>query len=316
MTLSKIANLASVSVSTASKAFSMSPEVNEETREMIFDIAKKHGCFKKFFNARYPKLVIAVICPEFESLHYTSAIAQLQIVLEERGCEICVASTKFSKKRARELMDYYTKYARVDGIILFDSASALSASVDLPVVCIGRAADFAVRVSSDTMPAMEEAIDHFISKGVTDIGFIGEHLTTSKERCFTEIMTDRLGSYNPDFVAIGDRFADGGYATAKKIIEGGKLPRAFICAYDYLAIGAIRCFTEYGYRIPEDIAIIGMDDIPEAEFMNPPLSSVNSNIKQTCRIAADTLINMLMGKPYEKHTLLRAKLNLRRSSEI
>ena len=129
-------------------------------------------------------------------------------------------------------------------------------------------------------------------------------------------MTERLGGYDPDFVAIGRRFADGGYETAKKIIESGKLPRAFICAYDYLAIGAIRCFTEYGYRIPEDIAIIGMDDIPEAQFMNPPLSSVNSNIKETCRIAADTLINMLMGKPYRKHTQINATLNLRRSSEI
>lgn len=316
MTLSKIASLANVSVSTASKAFSMSPEVNEETREMIFDIAKKHGCFKKFFSAKYPKLVFAVICPEFESLHYTTAIAHIQRALEERGGEICVASTKFSKKRARELMDYYTKYARVDGVILFDAASALSASVDLPVVCVGRAADFAVRISNNSRPAIEKAVDHFISHGVTDIGFIGEHLTTSKERAFSEIMTDRLGSYNPDYIAIGDRFADGGYATAKRMIEGGKLPRAIICGYDYLAIGAMRAFTECGYRIPEDVAVIGMDDIPEAEFMNPPLSSINSNLKESCYVAADTIINMLMGKPYKKCTVIPAKLNLRQSSEI
>lgn len=316
MTLSKIASLANVSVSTASKAFSMSTEVNEETREMIFDIAKKHGCFKKFFNAKYPRLVIAVICPEFESLHYTSAIAHIQQSLEERGCEICVASTKFSKKRARELMDYYTKYARVDGIILFDAASALSASIDLPVVCVGRAASFATRVSNSARAAMEQAVDHFISHGITDIGFIGEHLTTSKEESFKDILTAKLGGYDPDFIAIGDRFADGGYETAKRIIEGGRIPRAFICGYDYLAIGAMRCFTEHGYRIPEDIAIIGMDDIPEARFMNPPLSSIGSNLSETCRAAADTLINMLMGRPYETETIIHAKLNLRRSSEI
>jgi DNA-binding LacI/PurR family transcriptional regulator len=213
-------------------------------------------------------------------------------------------------------MDYYTKYARVDGIILFDAASALSASVDLPVVCVGRAAEFAVRILGNTRPAMEEAIDYLISSGVTDIGFIGEHLTVSKEKAFTEIMTDKLGAYNPDFIAIGDRFADGGYETAKKIIERGKLPRAFICGYDYLAIGAMRCFTEHGYRIPDDIAIIGMDDIPEAEFMNRPLSSINSNTKDACRAAADTLINMLMGKAYKKCTVIPAKLNLRKSSEI
>lgn len=61
ITLSKIAKLANVSVSTASKAFSGSTEVNEETREMIFDIAKKNECFKRFYNVKYPKLVIAII---------------------------------------------------------------------------------------------------------------------------------------------------------------------------------------------------------------------------------------------------------------
>lgn len=61
ITLSKIAKLANVSVSTASKAFSGSTEVNEETREMIFDIAKKNECFKRFYNVKYPELVIAII---------------------------------------------------------------------------------------------------------------------------------------------------------------------------------------------------------------------------------------------------------------
>ena len=67
MTLSKLAKLAHVSVSTASKAFSESPDISSETREMIFSIAKAQGCFKKFYNAKYPKLVIAVIAPEFGS---------------------------------------------------------------------------------------------------------------------------------------------------------------------------------------------------------------------------------------------------------
>ena len=71
ITLSKIAKLAHVSVSTASKAFSMSNEVNPETREMIFKIAKEYGCFKKFYNAKYPKLVFAIICPEFKSRFYS-----------------------------------------------------------------------------------------------------------------------------------------------------------------------------------------------------------------------------------------------------
>lgn len=71
MTLSKLAKLANVAVSTASKAFSMSGDINEQTREEIFRIARENGCFKKFFNAKYPKFVAAVICPEVNSRHYS-----------------------------------------------------------------------------------------------------------------------------------------------------------------------------------------------------------------------------------------------------
>lgn len=316
LTLSKIAKLANVSISTASKAFSMSPEVNEETREMIFDIAKEHGCFKKFFTAKYPKLVIAVICPEFESPYYSLFISHMQTVLEKLGAEICVASTHFSKNRGKELVDYYTKYARVDGIILIDAASALEAASDVPIVCIGWAKEPAVRVSMSRRESIAEAIDYFISKDIREIGFIGEKLTSSKQNIFTEIMTDRLGGINPDFIGVGDRFSDGAYATVEQLLKKSKPPRAFICAYDYLAIGTIRCLVDHGYRVPEDVLVLGMDNIPEAPYLNPSLSSIDSNIDEVCEAAANTLTNIIMGKPYEKNTVIKSTLHLRKSTEV
>lgn len=316
LTLSKIASLANVSISTASKAFSMSPEVNEETREMIFDIAKKHGCFKKFFNAKYPRLVVAVICPEFESLYYTSILSHLQVVLEKRGCEICVATTQFSKDRCKELVDYYSKYARVDGIILIDCASGLSAASDVPIVCVGWANETTTRVVMQKRPALEQAVKHFVSNGITDIGFIGEKLTHSKEKTFREIMTEIVGSCDEKYLCIGERFASGGYDTMQKMIDENRVPRALICAYDYLAIGAMRCLYDNGFKIPEDVAIIGMDDIPETKFLDPPLSSIDFNIDDVCEAVAVKLINILMGRPYEKSTIIESTLRLRKSSEV
>ncbi len=316
ITLSKIAKLANVSISTASKAFSMSSEVNSDTRDMIFDIAKKHGCFKKFFNAKYPKLVVAVICPEFESLHYASLLGRLQIALEKHGCEICVATTQFSKERAYELVEYYTKYARVDGMVLLDGANALNYEIDIPVVCMGRANKYATRVLINTRPALEEAVDYFISHGVYDIGFIGEHLTASRECSFKEIMESRGVSVNPNFISVGDRFADGAYEATRTLIKRGTVPRALICAYDYLAIGTVRALIENGYRVPEDVLVLGVDNIPEAEFLNPPLSSIDSNINEACEAVADKLIAMLMSKPYENDTVINATLCLRKSTEI
>ena len=136
ITLSKIAQLAHVSVSTASKAFSMSAEVSEQTRNEIFRIAKEYGCFKKFYNAKYPKYVIAVICPEFHGEYYSGMVANLQTCLGELGCEVCVASTNFSGSTEHELLEYYHHYSNVDGIILIGGKNLLSSTYEIPLVSV------------------------------------------------------------------------------------------------------------------------------------------------------------------------------------
>ena len=316
MTLSKIAKLANVSVSTASKAFSMSSEVSDETREIIFDVAKKHGCFKKFFNAKYPKLVTAVICPEIESHYYANIIGYLGKRLAEKNCEITVATTAFSHERAKEIYAYYSKYARVDGVVLIDSASALEIESDIPTVCIGRTKGAVPTVFSDTSIALSEAIDYLISKDVRDIGFLGDTITKSREKAFIQTLREKNCEIDEEKVVFGDRFAEGGYNTAKLLIKKRAVPRALICAYDYLAIGAIRAFTEAGLSVPDDVAVIGFDDIAEARFLNPPLSSISTDVDQLCAIASEKLLAVLMDKDYETETTINATLNLRLSSKI
>ena len=117
-------------------------------------------------------------------------------------------------------------------------------------------------------------------------------------------------------IVFGERFAVGGYNTAKQLIANNTVPRALICAYDYLAIGAIRAFGEAGLRVPEDVAVIGFDDIAEAKFLNPPLSSISADVEEICTAAANKLLSVLMDKEYEMVTAINATLNLRLSSEI
>ena len=99
ITLTKIAKLANVSVSTASKAFSMSLDISEETRSNIFKIAKDHGVFKKFYNAKYPRLVIAIVCPEFNNDLYANMLSDLQTRLEERMRRLRCGNSFFRGKR-------------------------------------------------------------------------------------------------------------------------------------------------------------------------------------------------------------------------
>lgn len=311
MTLSKLASLAHVSLSTASKAFSMSSEVNEETRKMIFALAREHGCFKKFYNAKYPKLVVAVICPEFRSRYYSSVVSSIQESLAEKGCEICVASTDFSRKNLKELYEYYNNYSNVDGIIMIDCLKEELIENNVPIVANRRP-----KVSSYPT-GIDLAIDYFLSKNITDIGFIGEERTMGKLVEFKDYMREKNIKINEQYISVSKRrLESGGYEAMEALFRRRSVPKAVICAYDCMAIGAMRCILDNGLKIPKDIAVIGMNNNRESEFLNPPLSSIDRCVEKMGQELAETMIDNLMGKGNCSTVSVEPKLILRRSSEI
>ena len=319
ITLSKIAKLAHVSVSTASKAFSMSNEVNEQTREEIFAIAKQYGCFKKYFNAKYPKYVVAIICPEFKSRYYSHILSYLQRNLEAHNCEICVASTNFSPETEKELLEYYSKYATVDGVIVVDGRLETDIGIEVPVIAINSETtnNTIISFTSDFKSSLEEAINYFIKNGVTNIGFIGEKYTDIKLETYKDIMNKLTGNVCEEYISISDkRFEEGGYDAMQALIDSKNIPRALICAYDNLAIGAMRCIFENGLCVPDDVAVLGIDNIRESKYVNPPLSSISTRAKDLCEAAALAVIGMLTNKSFEANKTFKSKLFLRESTKI
>lgn len=319
ITLSKIAQLAHVSVSTASKAFTMSNEVNEHTREEIFKIAKELGCFRKFYNAKYPKYVAAVICPEIQSLHYSLALSMLQENLASQNWELCMTTTNFSKEAEQLLLNYYHHHTNVDAIIVIQGQIPITNTYEIPIISIDSCCPQpnVVSVKSDYEPAFAEAIDYFIKLGITSIGYLGEPKSLTREEMFKDLMSKKLGGYDDKYIAISDaRFQKGGYRAMETLFERKDLPRAIICAYDYFAIGAIRCILDHGLSVPEDIAIIGVDDIPEAKYLNPPLSSINPLHEEVYKTAADSIIKLMNEESVDSDVTINSKLYLRKSSEI
>lgn len=319
MTLSKLAKLANISVSTASKAFSGSNEVSEETREMIFAIAKEKGCFKKFYNVKYPKLVIAIIAPEFDSAHYTCYLSYIQKYLHQNNCELCVSTTDFSRERETELLEYYCKHANVDGVIAINIGSAVIENYEMPIVLIdpSKQQSSAIHILSDSKQAMQESIDYLAKKKVTSVGFIGETLTRRRLAYFKTALEESGIKYDEEFVRISEgRLEQGGYTAMESLFTQKKVPRAVVCAYDHMAIGAIRCIYDHGLSVPEDIAILGFDDIPQAKYLNPPISSISAPVEKLCQMAAEAIMCQIKGKEVEKVQKIESTLHLRRSMEI
>ena len=317
LTLSKIAKMAHVSVSTASKAFSMSGEVSEQTRQEIFRIAKEYGCFKKFYNAKYPKYVIAVICPEFRGRYYSGMVAVLQEYLRGKGCEVCVASTNFSRETEVELLEYYHNYSNVDGIIMIGGEAPIASTYEIPVVSALPAGEQAAAVSLQTnyTDALAQIIDHFCAAGTGQIGFIGDAHTGAKQAAFRATMEKK--GLSCDWIAVDhQRFEAGGYACMEQLLTGKTRPRAVVCAYDYLAVGAMKCLADHGLRVPEDVAIVGMDNIPEAAYLVPSLSSVDFCMDEICRQAAGDIVDLLNGKQVEARQYFAAQWVCRDSAQL
>lgn len=117
--MKELAKLANVSPSTASKAFSGAEDVNEETRQHIFAVAKESGCYNRFFKGKFPKPIIAIIYPEIISQYYVRFVKVLSDLIEASGGICIVATDDFQEKKQEELIDYFCSYLNVDGILVF-----------------------------------------------------------------------------------------------------------------------------------------------------------------------------------------------------
>ena len=318
MTLSKLARLANVAVSTASKAFSMSDDINEQTREEIFRVARENGCFKKFFNAKYPKFVIALICPEVDSRHYSELCRYLQQRLQTRGCEICISSTEFSAAVTADMIEYYEKYSSVDAIILIDPPATVLPPHETPIISLGsRAHNADVTLCLDYMTALKSALTDFKAAGISHIGFIGEPHTVTKLSAFKSAVSEIYGFTEEKYISVSDlRFEKGGCAAARALYSRGALPEAIICAYDDMALGAMRFFHDNGISVPDDIKVIGMDNILHSEYFVPSLSTIDYMNEEIAKTATESVFELLDGKTSAEIYNFSARLITREFSQI
>ena len=322
MKIKNLADLAGVSPSTVSKAFSGSHEVSEATRERIFAIAREHGVFEKYDKNRFCKRVVAVICPEINSDYYNAVVTQFKKEIEARGAIMLLSINDFSPEKLDEMYSYYTAYAKVDGVILFSSDRLRSIDPGvllIPTVCYTQSVRACAvdTVCVDHRSALLDAITDLKRQGHTKIGFVGESLTRARKQDFCDMMHEAGLSVYERYVRMSNlRFEEAGEEIMREWLREGDMPTAVIAAYDYIALGIIRTLHEAGLRVPEDMAVIGYDDIPRAPYLTPALSSIGTPIEESCRLAVDLMMKKIDDHYYfsKEDILLSAQYIPRESS--
>lgn len=301
MNLNTLAKLAGVSVATVSKAFSGREEISAETRDRIFAIARAHGCFDKYNKNKFDKKVIAVICPELNSDYYNAYITLLNKEIERQGGLMTVSVTNFSVEKTQELFAYYSSYCKADGIIAVNPNGKLDNPLLTPAVAIGSSHDHenVDTIQIDLSVAIEDAVQYLKANGHTRIGFAGETLTVGKQNYFLSAMRHAGLPVRKEWVKIStERFEKAGIDAANGFLSEARLPTAILASYDNIAIGLIKELREHGIRVPEDISVIGMDDIAIAPFLETSLSSIRTHTAEACRIAVELIMKKLENQYY------------------
>ena len=222
-----------------------------------------------------------------------------------------VAASGFSGERVGELITYYENYADADAVITLDVLPDTEKKHEIPVIGLCSAPGADVILCSECETAIGRLISGFLASGAKKIGFIGEKHTVQKLSAFREALGDRL---DPAFVSVTDeRFERGGYLAADRLISSGCLPDALLCAYDYMAYGAMRRIRDEGLDIPTDIFVAGMDNLDESAYYIPSLTSVDMRSGDIAQLAADDLFRLISGEKADDVTL-SAEIFLREST--
>lgn len=314
MTLTRLAALAGTSVATVSKAFAGSCEISKETKETIFALAKKEGCFDKYYKAPRERPLIALLAPEPEGEHYGREIGQLERALCAAGADTVIAFTRFDPEREARLFRELVYQMKVDGTVLWGTGTEIRNPDEHPLIALSSTE--CSPHNADTVWVNYEGgilslVRELKARGYKQVGFIGERLTTSTERLLRDAMR-RMGFpvHDKYFILSKERFEAAGKDGMAQLLAGGALPEVIVTAYDQIAHGAMKHARECGYRIPEDISFVGITDISATRFADVPLSTLRIDFDSCCERIVSLLLRRIENKHYRSRERLVVPVSL------
>jgi LacI family transcriptional regulator len=303
-TLVLVAERAGVSIASVSRVLNdlpTSPDVAERVRRAADELGYVPDATARSLKAgRTDQIALAVA--DVGNPVYVQMMRAVSDVLGGTDYRLVLSSTGNDPRAQIDLLASLNQgYA--DGLILIplrvtDELIAAMTRSRLPIVVIGSLPEGIEidNVRADSSAGMALAIEHLARRGTRRIAFLNGPRDTvpgeARRRGFDAAMNG-LGLEPAGLAEAADFTHQAGVPAAGALLSGGTPPEAIVCANDLLALAAIRAVMDAGLRIPEDVAVIGMDDSDLAELANPPLTSVDLGARERSRVAAELLLERL-----------------------
>ena len=289
--IKEVARLAGVSIATVSRCLNNPEKVREKTRLKVQEAVVETGYSPNTLAQQFRRgrtNMVMVVLPSIGDPFFTEVIHGIREAARTKGYSIILNETQFNTMTADEIGAIMVS-KQVDGIILLASMSPFGTEVlstrshrALPIVVgcetISPELSQFPGVHIDNIAAAREATNYLISSGHTRIGFVNgldtSLLTKDREYGYRAAMHQTGLEVENGWVVEGGLTLEGSVRATRKLLNHPQPPTAIFCANDEMAIGCIHEIKSNGLSVPEDISVIGFDDIRYAEVQDPPLTTV------------------------------------------
>jgi DNA-binding LacI/PurR family transcriptional regulator len=328
-----VARLANVSTATVSKVLSNTPYVSVQTKERVLEAVRQLDyspslAARGLTNRR--TYILGLVIPNDPDYLFTDpqlleVIRGVENTANDNDYNILLSMAKKTDQRSAYTRVLRTGY--IDGAITVETfegetAGKLLDDQGLPRVSIGyrNGLNPLNSVHSDDYRGAYEAVKHLIELDHQQIGVI------SGPANFVGAMEERLRGaqtalaeanleLNPDFLTYGDFTAESGYQASRVLLEAADRPTAIFSMNDRMATGVMRRARELGLRVPDDLSLVGFDDISLAALLDPPLTTIRQPSVEQGRVAVNKLFELIKeGKKEFETVILPVELIVRGST--
>ena len=302
MDIHTVARLAKVSIATVSRTINHVPTVNAKMAKRVWEVIKELDYLP---NTQARALVsgrsrlLGLIVSEITNPFFPELIQGFEDVAVEQGYEILIGSTNYDPERMKRcIRRMVERKAEGVAVMTFGIEEPLLeqlADRNVPLVFIDVGPDrpgiSLLRV--DYHHGIRQGVQHLAALGHRDIAFVTGplqlHSAQSRLAAFQRAVQECGITVDPSRIVEGDHTMEGGMSAAEKLLTGGNLPTAVMCSNDMTAIGVLHEAYRVGLRVPDDLSVIGFDDIHITQMTIPPLTTIQMSCFDLARAAVMAL---------------------------
>ncbi len=311
--MTDVAKLANVSTATVSRVIQNPDAVKEKTRvkvlQAIEELNYQPNVLARYFRRTETKTILVMV-PSIENNVFPQMIAGIDLIANQSGYKVLLGNTYQDPDKAYSYLEEL-KQKQVDGVILLTTRLDNNVITDIadhyPVVLTS---DFIAglnvpTVAIDNISSARNAVEHLLQLGHKRVGMITGPLDIPLSR-------DRLKGYRQallendigvDGVLIqeGDHKYDSGYNQMNKFLALDNPPTAIFAANDSMAMGAVKAVKAHGLRVPEDIGVVGFDNIQFSDIFEPSLTTVAQPFMEMGQRSMELLLKQINGETLTKN---------------